>query len=323
MQQLPSRQFNRPLKQVLGLALLCCIGAIAASCTATSTQNANPPKATPVATVSPMPADTQTVQVAVIPARSSDDQKKQLESLAAYLQKTLNRPVNVQLTKNYDAAVDLLVGEKVEMAYLGPLTYLKARERNTNLEPLVLPIEQTSGRPWYTSVIVADTTKGIKALSDLNGKRFAFVSPSSTSGFLMAMDGLQKQNINPTQNFSSIRYSGSHDKAIADLTKGTVDAIAVEKAIFLKAKQKGNLGSSRYQMIWESEPIPTTPIVVNTTKFSPETLLQLKQALIDAPDGLVDVHGSNSQGYTIGKDSDFETIRQIYLRLKTVTVPEK
>ena len=315
MRRFPFWQFDRPLKRLLSFALLLCIGAIGVSCTTPFTSNAPPSKTTP--------ANTQTLQVAVIPARSSAEQKQQLESLSAYLQKTLNRPVNVQIAENYDAAVDLLVNEKVEMAYLGALTYLKARERNVHLEPLVLPIEQISGRPWYTGVIVSATSEGIKTLSDLKGKRFAFVSPSSTTGFLMPMDGFQKQGIDPTQDFSGIRYSGSHDKAIANLIEGTVDAIAVEKAVFLKSQREGNLDSSRYQMIWESEPIPTTPIVINTTKFSPEAIIQLKQALVDAPKGLVDGNGSKSNGYTVGKDSDFEIIRQIYLRLKTVTVPEK
>lgn len=49
------------------------------------------------------------------------------------------------------------------MAYLAALTYVKARERNPKLEPLVVPIEQATGRPWYTSVIVVDVRQGIES----------------------------------------------------------------------------------------------------------------------------------------------------------------
>ncbi|MGD1714914.1 hypothetical protein [Dapis sp. BLCC M172] len=45
--------------------------------------------------------------------------------------------------------------------------------------------------------------------------------------------------------------------------------------------------------------------------------------MIDAPVGVVDVSGTESAGYTLGKDADFEEIRQIYTRLKSTTVPEK
>ena len=140
---------------------------------------------------------------------------RKLQPLAEYLQKILNRPVNFQITKNYAAAVDLIVKEEVDMAYLAALTYIKAHERNPNIEPLVIPIDQVSGRPWYTSVIVANTAKNINSLQDLKGKRFAFVSPSSTSGFLIPMNGLQTADINPTRillKFATLAVTIKPDK---------------------------------------------------------------------------------------------------------------
>jgi phosphonate transport system substrate-binding protein len=107
------------------------------------------------------------------------------------------------------------------------------------------------------------------------------------------------------------------------LATGVVDAIATEKAIFVQSVKEGKLKSANYKVIWESEPIPTTPIVINTTKFSPEVITQLQRAFIDAPEGLVDVNGSNSYGYTLAKDADFEQIRQVYTRLKSVVVAAK
>jgi phosphonate transport system substrate-binding protein len=72
------------------------------------------------------------------------------------------------------------------------LTYIKAHDRNPNIKPLVLPIEQITGRPWYIGVIIANSEQDINSLQDLKGKRFAFVNPSSTSGFLMAMNALMQ-----------------------------------------------------------------------------------------------------------------------------------
>lgn len=267
--------------------------------------------------------EAQPLRVAVIPWQSPEEQKQKLQPLADYLQKTLQRRVSFQISKDYATAVDLLVNQEVDMAYLAAVTYIKARERNPNIEPLVIPIDQTTGRPWYTSIIVADTTKDIKSLSDLKGKRFAFVSPSSTSGFLMPMNAFQEKGIDPTRDFTRIRYSGSHDKAQTDLKTGLVDAIAEDKASFLRSQKAGKLSTTQYKIIWESDPIPSPPIVINTKKFSPEVIIKLRQALIDAPVGVVDVSGTKSAGYTLGKDSDYEQVRQIYLRLKSVTVAAK
>ena len=260
--------------------------------------------------------------VAVLPLQSPEKQQETLQPLAQYLETLLKRPVNFQITKNYSEAVDLIVTEEVDMAYLAALTYIKAKQRNSNIIPLVIPINRVSGRPWYTSVIIANTTKNIKTLQDLKGKRFAFVSPSSTSGFLIPMNVLQTVGINPTKDFSKIHYSGSHDTAIQDLVDGVVDAVTNDKASFLRSQKSGKLNGN-YKIIWESNPIPAPPIVINTKKFTPKMINQLREILIDAPVGFVDVRGSESAGYTLGKDADFEEIRQIYTRLQYTKVAEK
>ena len=268
------------------------------------------------------PSTSKPLLVAVLPRQSHEKQQEKLEPLAKYIQTLLKRPVNFQITKNYAEAVDLIVKEEVDMAYLAALTYIKAKQRNPNIKPLVIPINRVSGRPWYTSVIIANTTKNIKTLQDLKGKRFAFVSPSSTSGFLIPMNVLQTIGINPTKDFSKIRYSGSHDTAIQDLVDGVVDAVTNDKASFLRSQKSGKLDAN-YKIIWESNPIPAPPIVINTKKFAPKMINQLQEILIDAPVGFVDVRGSESAGYTLGKDADFEEIRQIYIRLQYTKVAEK
>ena len=73
-----------------------------------------------------------------------------------------------------------------------------------------------------------------------------------------------------------------------------VDAIANDKASVLRSQKSGKLAAANYKVIWESKPIPAPPIVINTKKFSPETINKLQQALIDAPVGVVDVSGTES-----------------------------
>ncbi|MGD1807266.1 phosphate/phosphite/phosphonate ABC transporter substrate-binding protein [Dapis sp. BLCC M126] len=309
---------NGFLKYSLIFSLMLSISTIAISCTSTSSNESSQGEKIS----SPNPPISKPLQVAVLPWQTPEEQQDKLQPLAEYLETILKRPVNFQITQNYSEAVDLIVKEEVDMAYLAALTYIKANERNPNIKPLVIPIDKVSGRPWYTSVIVANTAKNIETLQDLKGKRFAFVSPSSTSGFLIPMNSFQDAGIDPTRDFYKIRYSGSHDKATQDLADGVVDAIADDKASFLRSQKSGKLDPN-YQVIWESNPIPAPPIVINTKKFGLEVIKQLQEALIDAPVGVVDVSGTESAGYTLAKDADFEEIRQIYTRLKSTKVAEK
>ncbi|BAZ36818.1 phosphonate ABC transporter, periplasmic phosphonate-binding protein (plasmid) [Calothrix sp. NIES-4101] len=313
------RQNHPFVRYSLVFSLLFYVNILAVSCTSTASRETSQAKKTS----SSNPAISKPLRVAVLPAQSAKHQQEKLQPLAKYLEQTLKRPINFRIAKNYTDAVDLIVQEEVDMAYLGAFTYIQANKRNPHIQPIAAPIDQDSGRPWYTSTIVADSTKNIKSLQDLKGKRFAFVSPSSTSGFLIPMDGLQTAGIEPTKDFTKVHYSDSHDKAVQDLVAGVVDAIANDKAVFLRNQKSGTFSTSRYKIIWESKPIPATPVVINTKKFSPEVIKQIQQALIDAPVGVANIHGTKTAGYTLVKDANFEETRQIYNRLKSTKVAEK
>lgn len=265
---------------------------------------------------------TAELQVALIPWQSPEAQQEKLRPLSEYLEKQTGQKFNFQFAKDYQTAVDRLVEGKVDMAYLGPASYVQAKQRNPQIEPIVVPIDRTTGRPWYVSAIVANTDRGIRSLEDLKGKRFGFVSRSSTSGFLLASVALKERGIDPERDFASVKFSGSHDKAQTDLAEGIVDAIADDKPSFLRSQKAGKLSATRYKIIWESDPIPTGPIVVSA-KVPSELVAQLKKALINAPVGLVDISGQTSAGYTLAKDSDFDSIRKAKARLeeKSGTAP--
>lgn len=320
MKQLLFWYHERFLQQIISLTILFSITTLVVSCKNISSST-NVTQSVRISTSDSI--INKPLRIAGIPWQNREEQQRKLQPLMDYLQKILNRPVSFQITKDYDTAVDLLVKEQVDMAYLAPLTYIKAHERNPNVEPLVLPIDQETGRPWYTSVIVANTNKGLKSLADLKGKRFSFVSPSSTSGFLLPMSAFQKNHIDPQRDFTGISYSGSHDKAEINLIAGRVDAIADDKASFVRSQKAGKFPINQYKIIWESSPLPSPPIVINQKKFSQEIINKLRQALIDAPVGVVDVGGTKSAGYTLGKDADFEEVRQIYLRFKSVKIAAK
>lgn len=259
-------------------------------------------------------ADTQQIEVlkiAIIPDRDieAQERKERLAKLKEYLEEELNLPVDIQFTEDYDTSIDLLVEEKVQMAYLGPFSYVKAKQRNPNLEPLAAPINKSTGRPWYTSSIIVSTDSGINSLADLKGKRFGFVSQSSTSGYLAPSVELKMVGIDPKQDLAATEYAGTHDKNAAALAAGTVDAAAMTKQTFLDAQATGKLPAEQYKLLWESNPLPTNPITINN-QMSPELKTRLQKALINAPEGVIG-SGVAPAGYTLVQDEDYEPIRRL------------
>ncbi len=255
------------------------------------------------------------LNIAIIPHRASAEEQEKIDRLADYLQTSLGLPVKISLTEDYDTSIDLLVEGKVEVAYLGPFSYVKAKEQNPELEPIVAHIEKSTGRPWYTSTIVVNTESGIEKLADLKGKRFGFVSKSSTSGYLFPLADFQTNELNPERDFIEIIYADSHDRNTALLAEGKVDAIAVNKSSYILAQKTGLLPETKYRMIWESAPIPSSPIVISSKL--PETFkFELKKALINAPTGVIAIGGIDADGYTLVQDEDYEVIRKIQQTLK-------
>lgn len=254
------------------------------------------------------------LNIAVIPSKNPVEQQKSLQPLAEYLAKTLGRQVSFQIAKDYQTPVNLIAEGQVQIAYLGPLAYVEAKQRNPQIQPIVAPIDKNTGRPWYTSVIVTNSNR-ISDVNDLRGKRFAFVSESSTSGYLMPLGHFKEMGIDPETDFTKVKFSGSHAQVKADLESGEVDAIANDKPSYLNEQKAGRFNPQQYKIIWESSPIPQGPIVVRADQLPPELVTNLKKALVSASEGLVDVNGAEAAGYTLVQDEDYEPIRKLQAQL--------
>jgi len=262
--------------------------------------------------------DLSTLKVGVLPTQSRTEQEKMIKPLDDYLEKSLGRQVDFQIADNYQEVVNWVVQGKLDMAYLGPVTYLEAVERGAKVEPLVAPIDKHTGQPWYRSCIIVKANSPIKTIKDLKGKRVAFVNKLSTSGYLMAATTLKKLEINPHRDFAQVIYAGSHRKSIGALENGNVDAAITNISSYLKWQKQGNITPNRYRVIWESAPIPHSPIVISQ-KLSPDLIQQLKQAFISSPDGIEDIVGTESAGYTLVIPSDYEPIQKLRQDLNLVS----
>ncbi|MBD2293407.1 phosphate/phosphite/phosphonate ABC transporter substrate-binding protein [Anabaena sphaerica FACHB-251] len=256
----------------------------------------------------------KTLHIAVIPIQSSQAQAKQLKILDEYLEKTIRRKFNIHVQPDYDTAINLLVTEQVQIAYLGSLSYVKAKQKNPNIEPILAPINKATGRPWHTSMIIANSAH-IKSVKDLTNKRFGFVSKSSTTGFLIPwVELFKKEEIDPDKTFSEVQFLGSHDQALEALIADEVDAVAVQQEAYFKAQSENKLPQAKYVKIWESSPLPTDPIVISS-KLDQKLIYSLKKALIDAPNAIVSVSGAEIVGYTLVDDMNYEPIRQLQTKL--------
>ncbi|BAZ50567.1 phosphonate ABC transporter, periplasmic phosphonate-binding protein [Nostoc sp. NIES-4103] len=300
-----------------------------------------------------------TLKVGVLPVQSRTEQERMIKSLKEYLEESFKRKVDTesqantlegqgrrerqgtqgtqkiqkvqsmsaisfdfQIAKDYKEIIDLLVKDKLDMAYLGPLGYVEAVERGAKVEPLVTAIDKYTRQPWYRSCILVKQDSPIKTLKDLKGKRIAFVDTSSTSGYLMPLATFHKLGIDPQRDFAQVIYAGSHNKSMDALQNGIVDAAITNIPSYLKYQKSGKLTHQSWKVLWESPPITNSPIVVSK-KLPPELIQQLKQTFINSPDGIEDITGIESAGYTLVNPSDYASIQQLHKDLKLISIPAK
>ncbi len=184
------------------------------------------------------------------------DLVRDLEKLTPYKYK-------VSIPASYVAVMEALGSKRADFAFFGTFPFLVAKDKY-NVKALF--IVGRYGRFSYRSEIVARADSGIKSIKDLNGKKIAFVDPSSTSGYVLPNYELKKHKIKPSET----TFAQRHDNVLVMLYQKQVDAGAVfyspptkegiQDARRLVKTQYPNI-EKEVKIIHLSEPIPNEPIV--------------------------------------------------------------
>ena len=173
------------------------------------------------------------------------------------------------LSRSYSETVKQLQTGEVDLAYLGPVTYVRARKR-FGAVPLVRL--NTGGHATYHAMICVREDSPIEDLAQLKGRRFAFGSALSTSSHLYPRLMLMRAGLK-LPDLASFSYYRHHDTAAKAVLTGEVDACGIRDVV---ARRYADLG---LRVIAVSDPIPNFPLVV--APDAPDTLLRyLREALL-------------------------------------------
>ena len=197
-------------------------------------------------------ASAQTVfRVTTIPEEAATEQIRKFAPIAQYLEKKLGMKVEFTPVTDYPAAVEAMVGKKVDLVWFGGFTFVQAKIRSMDK---VIPIAQREEDTKFQSVFIAKTDSGIKTLADLKGKQVSFGSQSSTSGHLMPRSFLLAAKIDPEKDFKRIAYSGAHDATIASVVSGKVEAAALDITVWKKFVAENRVDTKAVDVFYTTPP---------------------------------------------------------------------
>ncbi|PQO26477.1 phosphate/phosphite/phosphonate ABC transporter substrate-binding protein [Blastopirellula marina] len=175
---------------------------------------------------------------------------------------------------SYGAVVEGLCANRVDVAFVGPVTYQQARKRGA-AELLAVAVKENSSS--YRAAVFARREAGFKQLADLRGKSLALGDINSTSSFRFPLAMLIKADVDPLNDLQGIVIAGSHSTAMALLREGHVEAAGCSVAAYQKGVSSQVIGSNELTILAVSPPIPNPPLVMHPNL--PESVKrQLRQA---------------------------------------------
>lgn len=200
------------------------------------------------------------LSIGLIPSEDSQSMIESSQLVLDQLQSQLGMPVKPFVATDYNGVIEALRSKKLDVAYLGPFSYVLANQI-ADAEAFAVAVTKKTGKSAYRSLIVARADSGIHSLADLNGHTFAFVDPSSTSGHLFPKAGIEQAGYAPGKLFSRVIFSGSHDASILAVANRKVDAAAVADRILNSAISSGQVKQDDLKIVWSSNDIPESPMV--------------------------------------------------------------
>ncbi|MCK6598537.1 MAG: phosphate/phosphite/phosphonate ABC transporter substrate-binding protein [Bdellovibrionaceae bacterium] len=221
------------------------------------------------------------IKLFLIPGQDARVLEDNGKKVAQFLHEKTGLAFDVKVPTSYIAVVEAFGSKKADVAIMNTFGYILAYEKY-GVQAKLMGVHY--GQRYYQGQII--TRKGhLKKIEDIDGKRFAFVDPASTSGFLMPAELLRKKNIKPKE----FVFAGKHDTVISMLYQKQVDA----GATFYTPEKDGKPQDARKLVLTQfpdvfdkieilklTDPIPNDPIVFRG-EMEEDLKIKIKKALID------------------------------------------
>lgn len=228
------------------------------------------------------PIAPQKIRIGVLP----NERSRNIDLFTSKLGEKTGLTVEVVIPEVYEGLVNDLKNGVTDFAFFPPLVAIQA-EREAGAKIL---LKKVYGKTeFYWSAIVVKATSPYRKVSDLQKKKFAFIDPKSTSGFLYPRAMLKQGGVNVKE--LTTEFAGTHSKAVEDLLAGKVDGIGIwtdePKTRKGAWDQVPGVKFKDLRILAVSAPIPSDAFTVRDKLYAehPSLVLKVMEALISLGDG--------------------------------------
>src|SRR5215203_1981773 len=264
------------------------------------------------------------IKMAFVPSSDSQKVLSSGEPLGQLLENETGYAFKVSVPTNYAAVIEAMGANNVDVGWLATFAYVLARDK-FGADAVLATVRQ--GSKTYTGEIIVHADSGINTLDQLRGKKFAFVDPSSASGYLYPNALLKQKLPDYSDNFFAERiFAGGHDKVVIAVYNKQVDGGAtfgdsvIGQVTDARTVVVNTLPDvmSKVKVIGKTAPIPNDTVSVRKG-LEASLVSQIRDGLLgvsQTDDGkklLAALYNIN--GLATAQDSEYDSVRTAALVL--------
>ena len=217
---------------------------------------------------------------------------------------------------DYDALVDAFVNREIDIAWNGPLAYVKIKRR---LNDACRNVAMRDIDVDFITHFITRPDSDITTVEDLMDKRFAFGSRGSIQAGVLAYHFLKDSGIDPGRDLASYTFhderehsSASDERDVIErVRKGEYDAGAVCKRTLEVMEERGELPEDSIRVFWSSPGYSHCCFTVHSD-VDEELAMKMTQAFLSVDDsdpvGKAVLEGEGCNYFVPGMIEGWETL---------------
>jgi len=247
------------------------------------------------------------IVIALEPDKDPDAMIADRESLEGFLSQAAGLKTEAIVPLSSTVINEGLKNGTIDVAYLSSTATARLM-RSGAVE--ILLASKVDGETSYLSYWLALKEKPYASIQDLAGKRIAFSSRTSTSGFLIPSWDLYKQGLitletGPEGFFGegNVYYGVGYVSAAERVLNGSAEAAAVSYYVLEQDKHLSLEQRAQLKVVDTQGPVPSHVIVVRAS-LSPEAKAKLREAFLSMNDEGVELRDRIFGGPLVAVDAD-------------------
>lgn len=183
------------------------------------------------------------------------------DGLVDFLRKSLSQKllgkdegfyIKASIPTSYVAVVEAFGTKRADLSSLTTFSYILAHDIKKYPTEAILSVDRYPDGMVYKGAIIARADSPIKRIEDLQGKKFAFSDPASTSGFILPSKLFKDKNIKLSESV----FAGRHDNVVMMVHQKQVDA----GAIYYSSPEIRNVNGKKQSFIRDARSLVSTQI---------------------------------------------------------------